>query len=134
MPRHPLLLIMPLMRIISMSGISEYTERVSEMSVKCRVCHRELHDAAAIAAGIGPTCAANQAKRQAANELARAAAYPAAKIARIDRNVARLATMMARREQWTDEAYSLILHWYGRWRMIQIAVQRGQVTTARAAR
>lgn len=91
---------------------------------KCRVCHRELKSADAIVAGIGPVCAAKVARRAAANELAQRMAYPAAKMERINRSVERLAHMMAHKEQWTPEAYSLVIHWYGRWKMMQLRAQR----------
>ena len=94
------------------------------MSAKCRVCHRPLQSADAIAAGIGPICAAKAARRAATNELAQRTAYPAERLERISRNVAKLGRMLANKEQWSPEAYSLIVHWYGRWRMMQIRAQR----------
>lgn len=111
---------------------------------RCRVCHRELTNLAHIAAGIGPICAAKVARRQAANELAQRTAYPAAKMERINRAVTRLATMIARfdaqrgeaarcgtpeQQREAQETYRLVIHWYGRWRMMQMRAQR---MTARA--
>lgn len=60
---------------------------------RCRVCHRELRDAAAIAAGIGSVCAAQAAAARARTETAEAqvAGYPAEKYARIQRGAAELA-------------------------------------------
>ena len=106
---------------------------------KCRVCHRELHDAAAIAAGIGLTCAANVARRQAANELAQRMAYPAEKLARIERMLARIAGWLTEQQAYRAAAYSvgtpeqqelgewrvrLAIGWYGRWKLMQIRAQK----------
>jgi uncharacterized Zn finger protein len=38
-------------------------------TTKCRSCHRVLRSASSIAAGIGPTCARNEKRKQAAAEL-----------------------------------------------------------------
>jgi hypothetical protein len=56
--------------------------------------------------------------------LAQRMAYPAAKLERINRNVERLGRMLMHKEQWTPEAYSLVIHWYGRWKMMQLRAQR----------
>lgn len=54
------------------------------MSVKCRVCHRELRDAAHIAAGIGPICAAKSAAARArTDDATQVAGYPMERYARI---------------------------------------------------
>lgn len=106
---------------------------------RCRVCHRELQSADAIAAGIGPVCAANVARRAAANELAQRTAYPAEKLARINRNVERLGRVIEHFQRQREIAYAvgtpdqqredewmvrLVIGWYGRWKMMQIRAQR----------
>lgn len=118
------------------------------MSAKCRVCHRELQSAEAIAAGIGPTCAANVARRQTANDLAQRTAYPAAKLERINRSVAKLGRMLEHFQRQREIAYAvgtpeqqrdaewavrLVVGWYGCWKLMQIRAQR-MAGSAQAAR
>ena len=107
------------------------------MSAKCRVCHRPLKNAAHAAAGIGPTCAANVARRASVTDGR--AAYPAAKLARLAALVAKTARWLreaqeyqaAARRSGTPEQQArgewlvrLTTHWYGRVRMLQMAAQR----------
>jgi hypothetical protein len=91
--------------------------------VRCRVCHRELKNAAHIAAGIGPECAKKSAS--AGGRAVTKPAYPVSKLARIERNINKLTRMLdnASAFHWTAEDRALVAHWLRRWRGIQARVR-----------
>lgn len=92
---------------------------------RCRVCHRELHNAAHIAAGVGPVCA-QRAARFSVGTGSEQRAYPAERLARIQRNVARLGQMIERADRYgfDAETFELVIHWYERWQHIERNVRR----------
>ena len=85
---------------------------------RCRVCHRELHNAAHVAAGVGPVCA-QRAARLGVGTGTEQRAYPAERLARIQRNVARLGQMVTHQEWFDGAAFELVIHWYERWQRIE---------------
>ena len=106
---------------------------------RCRVCHRELRDAAAIAAAIGPTCARKAAARASVTDGAQAQAakafYPRERYERITRKLNKLVTMLdTTRYQWSDEDYTMILRWAERWRAMQWQAYRMMTYGYRAQR
>lgn len=112
---------------------------------RCRVCHRELHNAAHIAAGVGPICAQRAARFGVGTGEREQATYPAERLARIER-------MLARLWQWTnDQEFNRRLaadcgtpdelalftarvvfgwRWYARWQRIERQVKRLASTAA----
>ena len=105
---------------------------------RCRVCHRELHNPAHIAAGVGPVCAQRQARygvgtgeRPAAVQ----AAYPSERLARIERALARLGQMIEQADRYGFDGatFELVIHWYERWRRIERNVRRAMRLASVAA-
>ena len=90
---------------------------------RCRVCHRELHNAAHIAAGVGPVCAQRQAL-YGVGTGSEQRAYPAERLARIQRNVTRLGQMVTHQEWFDAMTFELVIHWYERWQRIERNAKR----------
>lgn len=116
---------------------------------RCRVCHRTMTNPAHIAAGVGPICARRAAAFGVGTGSREQAAYPAAKLARIERMLAKVAAWLEMQQAYRAAAYRsgtpeqqaqgewtvrLATNWYGRWRMMQMRAQRlGQITGARSS-
>jgi hypothetical protein len=104
---------------------------------RCRVCHRELTNAAHIAAGIGPICAQRATRFGVGTGRGeQVASYPAARLARIERALARLGQMIeqAHRYGFDSETLALVIHWYERWQRIERRVKQcGRIASVRAA-
>lgn len=116
---------------------------------RCRVCHRTMTNPAHIAAGVGPVCAQRAAAFGVGTGAAERAAYPAEKLARIDRNIVRCARAIERAQEYQRAAYHvgtpeqqaegdwlvwLTIRWYDRWAAIERQVkQSARQTPARAA-
>ena len=102
---------------------------------RCRVCHRELHNAAHIAAGVGPICAQRAARYGVGTGAPAVAAYPAERLARIERALERLGQMIERADRYgfDDETLALVIHWYERWRRIERNVRRAMRLASVAA-
>ena len=117
------------------------TKRVAGMA-RCRVCHRELRDAAHIAAGIGPDCARKAAARriasgqtQDAQAQAAKAFYPRERYEVITRKLNKLVAMLdTTRYQWSESDYAMILRWAERWRAMQWQAYRMMTYGYRAQR
>lgn len=99
---------------------------------RCRVCHRKLHNAAHIAAGVGPVCA-QRAARFSVGTGTEQRAYPAERLARIQRNVARLGQMVTHQEWFDGATFDLVIHWYERWQRIERQVKQGRQVASVAA-
>ena len=109
------------------------------MASRCRVCHRELTNPAHIAAGVGPVCAQRAAAFGVGTgvdrEHAERAAYPAERLARIERAMARLGQMIEQADRYgfDSETLTLVIHWYERWRRIERNVRRAMRLASVAA-
>lgn len=108
---------------------------------RCRVCHREMTDAAHIAAGIGPICAAKalRAGTRSASAAPERGAYPAERYTRIQKSVAKLVSMLDEAYEYRaaayrigtpaqrvtgDEAVALVAHWTRRWSAMERRAHR----------
>ena len=110
------------------------SERTVNEMARCRVCHRELHNAAHVAAGVGPICA-QRAARLGVGTGSEQRAYPAERLARIQRNVTRLGQMIEQAHRYGFDAatFELVIHWYERWQRIERRVKQGRQVASVAA-